>query len=122
MPKITLNNGQQFEVDNNKRLILALRENGVDILHRCGGYAKCTTCRVKIHEGEPEKMTVAEYERLSQSEGLLGDVRLSCQILCTHDMTVEPLFSLANSGMDSPGDLPTEEITPEAIWMDAPKG
>ncbi len=35
-----------FEVESGTRLVLALERNGVDILHRCGGNAKCTTCRV----------------------------------------------------------------------------
>ncbi len=29
-----------------RRLVLALEEGGIDILHRCGGNARCTTCRV----------------------------------------------------------------------------
>lgn len=122
MPKITLPNGQIFDVENEKRLILALEDHNVDILHRCGGHANCTTCRVKFQAGEPEKMTVAEYERLSQTDGLLGVVRLSCQITCTQDMELEPLMSLENSGMNGRGDRPADEITPAPIWMESPQG
>lgn len=120
MPKITVKDGQTFDAPEGKRLILALEDAGVDILHRCGGFARCTTCRVKFIEGEPEKMTVAEKERLGQQEGLLGEVRLSCQIPCQHDMTVEPLMSLAKMNLDDPGSRPQDNITPDPEWIDRP--
>jgi ferredoxin len=119
MPKITVKDGPTFEVEKGVRLILALKDSGVDILHRCGGNARCTTCRVEFHEGEPVQMTKAEYERLSAGDDLLGKVRLSCQIPCQHDMTVTPLKSMANTGLDDPGSRPADEITPEPEWMEA---
>ncbi len=120
MPQITVKDGKSFEAENGKRLILALEDAGVDILHRCGGYAKCTTCRVKFIEGEPDKMTVAERDRLAKDEGLLGEVRLSCQISCQHDMTVEPLMSKVNQNLDDAGSRPEDAITPEPEWIDRP--
>ena len=119
MPTITVKDGASFEADANTRLTLALRDNDVDILHRCGGNAKCTTCRVNFVEGDPEKMTVAERDRLAQGD-LLGEARLSCQILCDHDMTVEPLMSMASEGLDDPGGRPKDEITPDPEWIDTP--
>ena len=32
-----------FEADEGKKLVLAIEDNGIDILHRCGGNARCTT-------------------------------------------------------------------------------
>lgn len=122
MPKITVKDGQTFDVPEGKRLVLALEDNGVDILHRCGGYAKCTTCRVQFHDGEPAQMTVAERDRLAQGDNLLGQIRLSCQVTCDHDMTVEPLNTLSNSGLDDPGSRPEVQITPDPEWTDAPQG
>lgn len=121
MPKITVKDGATFEVEAGKRLILALRDNDVDILHRCGGYAKCTTCRVAFHAGEPAQMTQAELDRLSQQEGLPGEVRLSCQIPCNADMTVEPLMTLASTGLDDRGSRPQDDITPEPVFVDKPE-
>lgn len=121
MPKITVKDGASFEVEDGKRLILALRDNDVDILHRCGGNAKCTTCRVNFVEGEPDKMTKAEHDKLAEKEDLLGNVRLSCQVPCDHDMTVEPLMTLANMELDDPGSRPADDITPDPEWVDAPK-
>ena len=46
MPYVTVFGGESFEVEMEKKLVLALEDNGVHILHRCGGNAICTTCRV----------------------------------------------------------------------------
>ena len=58
MPRLTINDSSQ-EVVNGKRLVLAIEDTGVKIGHRCGGNAKCTTCRVEFISGEPETMTNA---------------------------------------------------------------
>lgn len=118
MPKITVED-KTFEAPADKRLVLALEDNGIEILHRCGGYAKCTTCRVKFIEGEPEQMTKAEKERLQQDpQNLYGKVRLSCQILCDHDMTVAPVMTMQNADVDSPGKRPEDQITPSPEWTE----
>jgi ferredoxin len=103
------------DVPDDKRLVLAIEQDvGVDILHACGGNARCTTCRVVFIEGEPDRMTVAERDRLAQ-RGLTG-VRLSCQILCDHDMTVRAISRLEGSGRPDPGPTPHTEITPTPVW------
>jgi ferredoxin len=48
----------------------------VVILHRCGGYARCTTCRIEYLEGKPKKMTKAELVMLERKD-LLGQAWLS---------------------------------------------
>lgn len=115
MPIITVGE-QEIEAPADKRLVLAIEDAGIAILHRCGGYAKCTTCRVEFSAGEPEAMTVAEKRRLQQESGLYGRIRLSCQILCTHDMHVRPLNTMENTVVDSPGKRPEDVITPDAVW------
>src|SRR6516162_11771339 len=97
MPKLTVEDKGEFDVPEGKRLVLALEdEAAVDQFHACGGNARCTTCRVEFVAGEPERMTVAERDVLA-AKGLSG-VRLSCQILCDHDMTVRAISRLAGSG------------------------
>ena len=120
MPQLVVEGFGTYEVPDGTRLVRAIEGNGVDILHRCGGNARCTTCRVQFIEGEPDRMTVAEYDRLVQRE-LLGEVRLSCQILCDHDMAVKPLRTLSESGLPDPGPEPDSEITPPPVWRDVPK-
>jgi ferredoxin len=118
MPKLTVEGKGDFVVPENKRLVLALEdEAGVDQLHACGGNARCTTCRVEFVAGEPEKMTVAEKSVLA-ARGLTG-VRLSCQILCDHDMTVRIISRLAGSGRPDAGNRPADEIQPQPVtWTD----
>jgi hypothetical protein len=60
--------------------------------------------------GAPERSTVAEREALAR-RGLTG-VRLSCQILCDHDMTVRAISRLAGSGRPDPGPTPQPFIEP----------
>ena len=116
MPKLTVDGYGTFDVPENKRLVLAIEQDAqVDILHACGGNARCTTCRVEFIEGEPSKMTAAEKERL-EAKGLSG-VRLSCQILCDHDMSVRAISRLEGSGRPDPGRTPDESIQPPAEWV-----
>lgn len=120
MPLITLKDGQTFETPGGRRLVLAIEDAGIDILHRCGGHARCTTCRVVFHEGEPDKMTAAELERL-EARGLLGEMRLSCQILTDHDMKVEVIQRLEDSDLDDAGSRPADHITPTPTWIQKPQ-
>ena len=54
MPKLTVEGYGTVEVADGKRLVLAIEQDAkVDILHACGGNARCTTCRVEFIDGEP---------------------------------------------------------------------
>ena len=116
MPKLTVEGFPTVEVDAGKRLVLAIEEDAhVDVLHACGGNARCTTCRVEFVSGEPEQMTVAERNVLA-SRGLTG-VRLSCQIPCERDMVVRAISRLTGSGRPDPGPPPARTITPPPEWV-----
>jgi ferredoxin len=116
MPKLTVEGYGTFEVPQDKRLVLAIEQDaGVDILHACGGNARCTTCRVEFIEGEPSRTTAAEQQVLA-AKGVTG-VRLSCQILCDHDMAVRAISRLEGSGRPDPGRTPEPTITPPAVWI-----
>ncbi|MFQ5571417.1 MAG: 2Fe-2S iron-sulfur cluster-binding protein [Rhodothermales bacterium] len=117
MPTLTIKGSGAYEVESGHRLVLAIERCGVDIGHRCGGYARCTTCRVRFDDGEPQKMTRAEYDKLAE-RGLLGEVRLSCQLVVEGDMTVEPLMRVAEMGWSDPGPPPASTVTPEATWLE----
>jgi ferredoxin len=118
MPKLSVENVGQFEVPQGKLLVLALEDEAhVDQLHACGGNARCTTCRVEFVAGEPDQMTQAEKSTLA-ARGLTG-VRLSCQILCDHDMTVRAISRLAGSGRKDAGPRPADTIQPEpVVWVE----
>ena len=116
MPKLTVEGVASVEVEHGKRLVNAIEQDaGVDILHACGGNARCTTCRVEFITGEPSRMTRAEQVRMRE-KGLTG-VRLSCQIPCDHDMTVRAISRLAGSGRPDAGPAPMATIQPEPDWI-----
>ena len=116
MPKLTVEGFAPVDVESNKRLVLAVEQDAhVDILHACGGNARCTTCRVEFVSGEPTKMTKAEKTKLEERQ--LSGVRLSCQILLEHDMTVRAISRLAGSGRPDPGKTPEPTIQPPPEWI-----
>ncbi len=92
----------------------------MDILHRCGGFARCTTCRIEYLEGEPERMTRAELEVLKRKELLGSGARLSCQATVDHDVRVRPMMTVASTGAVSAGRTPEPGITPDPEWMAKP--
>lgn len=123
MPKITVtvsgsdNPPSVHEVPAGKRLVQALvQEAGTDQLHACGGFSKCTTCRVRFVDGEPERMTEAEKETLRVREVTEPGVRLSCQISCDADMSVELISRLEGSGRADQGSPVSDQIEPTPVW------
>jgi len=116
MPKLTVEGVGTFEVPKGKRLVLALEEDvGIEPLHTCGGTAGCATCRVRFVTGKPSRMTVAEKKALDLYK--LSDVRLSCQILCEHDMAITAVRRFAGYGRQD--NKPTQELRPLPVeWVE----
>ena len=116
MPKLTVEGFAPVEVERGKRLVLAIEQDAhVDILHACGGNARCTTCRVEFIDGEPSRQTAAERHVLA-ARGVTG-VRLSCQIVCDHDMQVRAISRLGGSGRPDSGPAPQPTIQPPPEWV-----
>ncbi len=109
MPRVVMEGIGETTCAEGRRLVLCIEDSGVDILHRCGGNARCTTCRVEIVEGEPGPMTPAEEERLGRVENRPANMRLSCQVQLHDDLTVRVLRRLRdNPDMSDPGPRPIE--------------
>ncbi|MBA9027210.1 2Fe-2S iron-sulfur cluster-binding protein [Peribacillus loiseleuriae] len=106
MPIVTVSDHGSFEVEKGKKLVLALEDNGVDILHRCGGNAKCTTCRVEVLAGEFCDLSNVEKNAFSE-KGIEDHLRLSCQIRVNGDVTVRPIMTVKDSKMNA-GPRPAE--------------
>src|SRR2546421_12600770 len=103
MPTISAeiaNGTQTFEAPAGKKLVLAIEDAGIDILHRCGGNAKCTTCRVEVLAGDPGEMRDAERNRLAMETGLAENVRLSCQVRVVDDLKVHVINQASVRGID----------------------
>ncbi|KKI89819.1 peptide ABC transporter substrate-binding protein [Bacillus sp. SA1-12] len=106
MPILKVLGKGTFEVEQGKKLVLALEDIGVNILHRCGGKGKCTTCRVEVLAGEFCDVTNLEKNAFSE-KGIEDHLRLSCQIRVNGDVTVRPIMTTENSGLDT-GPRPAE--------------
>ena len=106
MPKITAETALglvAFEVEADRKLVLALEDNGVDILHRCGGNAKCTTCRVEIIAGDPGEIGEPERVILATKTDLNDHTRLSCQMRVIDDLHVKVVRQASVEGIDAGG-------------------
>ena len=111
MPKINAETATglvEIDAPDGKKLVLAIEDAGIDILHRCGGNARCTTCRVEVLEGDPGPMGDLERNRLSVEQELAPNVRLSCQIHVSSDLKVRVINQVSTRGMDA-GPRPLDE-------------
>ncbi|HQU82139.1 MAG TPA: 2Fe-2S iron-sulfur cluster-binding protein [Pyrinomonadaceae bacterium] len=106
MPKITAetaNGTVAFEAEEGRKLVLCLEDNGIDILHRCGGNARCTTCRVEVLSGDPGEIGDPEKAILASKTDLGDHTRLSCQVRVIDDLHVKVIRQASVEGMDAGG-------------------
>ena len=101
MPMVTVDGEKAFEVASGTKLVLAVEDAGIDILHKCGGNARCTTCRVAIVSGVPGPIQELERERLARDPNFGPEIRLSCQIHVESDLTVKVLGRASVAGIDA---------------------
>ncbi|HYJ90339.1 MAG TPA: 2Fe-2S iron-sulfur cluster-binding protein [Pyrinomonadaceae bacterium] len=100
-----------FEVEAGKKLVLAIEDSGIDILHRCGGNARCTTCRVEVLGGDPGEIREPERAILATKTDLNDHTRLSCQIRIMDDLHVRVINQVSVKGIDA-GPRPETYDTP----------
>lgn len=111
MPKVEAETAaglETFEAEEGRKLVLAIEDAGIDILHRCGGNARCTTCRVEILAGDPGEIGDLERNRLAQETGLAETVRLSCQVRVHDHLKVKVVNQASVKGIPA-GPRPTED-------------
>ena len=109
MPIVHVEDMGPVEVETGRRLVLGLEDAGVDILHRCGGNARCATCRVEVIAGKPTAITPWEEGRLSELKTRQPTSRLACQIRVVDDLTVRVRRRLsANPDLGDAGPRPVE--------------
>lgn len=111
MPRIeaeAATGAQAFDAEQGRKLVLAIEDAGIDILHRCGGKAKCTTCRVEVLAGDPGEISEAERNRLAMETGLAENVRLSCQVHIIDDLKVRVINQASVKGIDA-GPRPSDD-------------
>lgn len=106
MPRITAETAtgtRAFDAENGQKLVLALEDNGIDILHRCGGNARCTTCRVEVLAGDPGEIGDPEKAILATKTDLNDHTRLSCQVRIIDDLHVQVVRQASVEGIDAGG-------------------
>ncbi len=96
-----------FEAESGKKLVLCIEDAGIDILHRCGGNARCTTCRVEVVSGDPGEIREAERAVLATKADMGDHCRLSCQIRLSDNLHVKVINQASAMGID-PGPRPED--------------
>ena len=96
-----------FEAEEGRKLVLAIEDSGIDILHRCGGNARCTTCRVEVVAGDPGEIGEPEKLILATKTDLGDHTRLSCQVRIIDDLHVKVINQASVKGID-PGTRPED--------------
>ncbi len=89
--KVTLlPQNQVIDVQEGESFLHAAKRQGVCIKSTCGGVASCRTCIIKVIDGEKHatEMTFEEQQLLGNVFHITRE-RLSCQLQCTGDMTID---------------------------------
>jgi len=82
--KIDLINEKTFEIVEDQTILQASLEAGIPHYHACGGKARCSTCRIVIHEGEEKLSPPNKAElKLRKQKKFPCNVRLACQTRVT---------------------------------------
>jgi len=101
LPQLTHSNGRTMAMLPGATVLETLRANGIPHASVCGGRARCTTCRVRVVDGQtqlppPAGLEAAALARIAATEG----VRLACQIRPNSDISVMPLLSADSRAAD----------------------
>jgi len=93
MPSIHyLSDDKEVEVSNNSTILETSLRVGIQHAHACGGYARCSTCRVLILDGLENCLprNTAE-QRLAKRLHFSPEIRLACQTQLTDDVKLRRL-------------------------------
>ena len=101
MPTVTVDGEKSFEVQPGTKLVLAIEDAGIDIMHKCGGNARCTTCRVEVLGGEVGEKNELEAARLAREGEIAPNIRLSCQLHVNSDLWVAVVNRASAQGTDA---------------------
>jgi 2Fe-2S ferredoxin len=81
---------QEFEINEGESVLELAKRSGVFVKSICGGLPSCAECRVKIVSGEHNIMPPTFKEKsLIGSAYFIDHSRLSCQVKCMGDITVD---------------------------------
>jgi adenylate cyclase len=94
--------GVTVAVSPGTSVLEASRAAGIPHAAVCGGRGRCSTCRIRVTEGDEHLPPPASDEaRVLARIGATPTVRLACQLRPTHDLAVVPLLPAAAGPRDS---------------------
>ena len=80
----------EVEAPSDKSILEIAMENGLRIQSSCGGKASCAECRVFVVEGESHVLPPTSQELSLIGQGhFIDQRRLSCQLYCFGDVTID---------------------------------
>ena len=80
----------EYEVEPGQNVMHLAHEKGLHISSVCNGIPSCAECRVRVVEGESNVLPPSQKELSLIGTGYFIDQRrLSCQLLCYGDVTVD---------------------------------
>lgn len=80
----------ELDANPNKSLLQICQENNIEIKSICKGVPSCAECRVKITSGEHNILPPSKAElSLIGTNYFIDQRRLSCQVRCFGDITVD---------------------------------
>ena len=86
-------NGRKVTIQPGTTILEASRQNGIPHASVCGGRGRCSTCRVRIAEGDDKLPPPSEDElRVLRRVSAPAGVRLACQLKPTANLAVIPLL------------------------------
>ncbi|MGU3537960.1 adenylate/guanylate cyclase domain-containing protein [Methylobacterium sp. A54F] len=93
--RIAYPDGRVVRVPRGTNVLEASRRHNLPHASVCGGRGRCSTCRVRVFDGDdgrglpaPSKAEQAVLSRVGATPG----IRLACQLVPTRDLSVTPLF------------------------------
>jgi len=70
----------EVELDQESTLLVAAAKGGAELTHRCGGHARCGTCKITIEEGTEHLSEAGAAEsRILKILKATPEQRLACQ-------------------------------------------
>jgi adenylate cyclase len=105
--------GRTVRVPRGWSVLEASRSHRIAHVSMCGGRARCSTCRVRVLEGQDHCSPIEDSERETLARiGAAADTRLACQLRPQGDVSVVPLLTAAPGARPSAGgDAEEREIT-----------
>lgn len=80
--------GRRIEVARDTTLLEAAQAAGVELVAICGGTGSCSTCRVRLVNGELSPLSLVEQVELSEPD-LHSGIRLACQATPLSDVRID---------------------------------